>query len=167
MTFDVEPLNTPNAEARYDPAESIAWIKYKGTLTSEITATAYQWMGEAVKKVAEHRQELLGRGGCIIDFRDVTGYDSQNLATARSKSISMRLEQSDAISAIPTALIAKTLEQEIMVQTAMQLAKQGRNPRVKLVKSEEDAKKFLSDWWQGWKERAAQEAAAEKPANPT
>ena len=155
MPIHIEPLIGPTYEARYDANESISYIKYKGTLTSEITAAVYRWMGAALKEVGAHKEELFGKGGCIIDFTNVTGYDVENLATARSKSISMRLEQSEAVSDVPTALLVKTMDQEIMAQTSMQLAKQGKNPRVKIVKSEREAKKFIEEWWQHKKEQMA------------
>jgi hypothetical protein len=167
MPINIEPLIGPTYEARYDTSDSISYINYKGVLTSDMTAAVYRWMGEALKQVALNKEELLGKGGCIIDFTKVTGYDTENLATARNKSISMRLEQSDAVSAVPTALIVQTMEQEIMAQTSMQLAKQGKNPRVKIVKSMAEAKKFIEDWWIGWKERMAAEQATTPPVVPS
>src|SRR5688500_1635632 len=164
----IEAVNNDNFIIRYDTDKLIGAVVYKGRLTSEITAAVYQWMAEATKN---NQAETPPPYGWIFDFRQVTDYDADNFATARSKSISFRLEHNGRANVIPTALLVNSIEQEVMVKISMQLAKQGKNPRIRLLRSDEEANKFFAEWHADHPkvesaESTAQVAASETPTEP-
>lgn len=136
----VEHVKGENYETFFSPQEGIAYLIYRGQITKTATTAVYNWMSDSIRRIAPQQGIV---HGCLFDFTAVTGYELENLATARAKSVSFRLEQIDLISSIPTAMVIQTIEQRVLVETMMQLNQQGQNPRLKIVKTIDEAKKHF------------------------
>lgn len=141
--YQVPPLEGENYAARFDYDESIAYVTYKGTLNSAATNAVYAWMGASMRGAGESAK---GIKGCMFDFRQVTDFDSQNFLTARAKSISMRLEMSDLIQQIPSALVVETIQQQVMVETFVKITQKGNKARLRIVHSMDEAKAFFNEF---------------------
>lgn len=140
----VEPIKGSNYEAYFNFEEGIGYITYRGTLTSEATETVYNWLRSSLQNTpVEARAQI--KGG-IFDFSQVQDFAPPNLPTVHRKGRKFRREMGQIIINIPVAMVVKTPYQEAMVWASMKLAKQENDPRVKLVKSIEQAKAFIAQW---------------------
>lgn len=140
----VETIKGDNYEAHFDMDEGIGYITYRGTLTPEATETVYNWLKESLQSTP---QESLGQiKGGIFDFSQVQDFAPPNLPTVQRKGRKFRREMGSVIINIPVAMIVKTPYQEAMVWASIKLAKQEHDSRVKVVKSLEQAKEFITQW---------------------
>jgi len=126
-----------------DPNDQITYIKYQGHINPEVTAAVYRRLAEMMEgyTTAIHNIE-----GCLFDFTEVTELELEAATTASAKSINFRLKNAHLVALIPTAMVVKTIHQEIMVTAAMKLARQNEHPRFRLVKSVAEAKKFFKEF---------------------
>ncbi|MBZ0305106.1 MAG: hypothetical protein K8I82_03470 [Anaerolineae bacterium] len=140
----VEPIKGENYEATFDVDEGIGYITYRGTLTPEATETVYHWLKDSLQNAP---QESLGQiKGGVFDFSQVQDFAPPNLPTAHRKGRKFRREMGQVIVNIPVAMLVKTPYQEAMVWASIKLAKQENDSRVKVVKSLEQAKEFITQW---------------------
>jgi hypothetical protein len=142
----IEALNQPNLECRFDPETGIAYIIYKDHLTPEVTSAAYAWIGKSITIGLENDITIRG---CIFDFTAVEKFAPANLTKARQESRALRTEHQIIVSQTPVVVVVQNAYQEMMVRTAMKLAKQDEeqpDARVKLAYSEEKARQLIEDW---------------------
>lgn len=137
--MNVEPLNTENVTASFDPDTRIACITYTGELTPAITTQAYGWI---ISKALEVGVENIYGG--YFDFRDVTKFLVENVRTVKRAHKSK--PPAVDFSRTPTGLIVKDLYQESMVRVSMRVNEQS--DRLRIVHSEEEALQFLDEWHQ-------------------
>ena len=148
--MEIEPLESRNIRARWDPEAKVAHVTYHYTLNPEITAQAYQWMLANAPKVG-----LENVRGSIFDFTAVERFAVGNLQAVRDESRKARTQVD--LSSFPTALIVETDYQEKMVKLSTQLV--GDSPRIRLVRSHAEAIAFIDEWH-------ASKSSDETPATP-
>jgi hypothetical protein len=142
----IESLNESELECRYDAETGIAYIIYKDHLTPEVTSAAYDWIGNSITVALENDIKIRG---CLFDFTTVEKFAPANLTKARQESRTLRTEHQIIISQIPTIVVVQNTYQEMMVRTAMKLAKHDEeqpNARVRMAFSQEEARQFIEDW---------------------
>lgn len=152
----VAPLKGENYEACFNFDDGIGYITYKGLLTPEATESVYQWMRTMLENTPKEDVVQGKIRGCIFDFSQVQDFAPPNLQAVQRKGRKFRREMNQTIINIPTTMIVKTPYQEAMVFASVKLAKQENDPRVKLVKSLEQAKAFIDKWHE---ERSTQVAS--------
>jgi hypothetical protein len=123
--------------------EHIAHVRYRDDVGLDTTIAVYQ----ALEALLEENLSIIDQvRGCIFDFSAITSLEVEAMVTAARKSVSFRLKYGHLFAAIPTATVVHTTEQEVMVSSAMKLARNIENPRFRLVKSIDQAKAFFNEY---------------------
>ena len=133
----IQPLELPNAHARYDEEHNVVWITYHGLLDAKATASVYQWLADFFATGAS--QDIAGE---IFDFREVQTFGPDNLFEARKKSRGFNLKQD--VSTLPVAMICANFYQEEILRGPMQNVPE--NNRKAIVKTEAEALDFIANW---------------------
>jgi hypothetical protein len=131
----VTPLEHPNAKAHFDEDTRIAFIRYSGYLTAEVSTVVYDWL-------ADVNQAYGVPYGEVFDFRDVTEFMPDNILEARKKSRRRNLR--GEVHHMPVAMIVKDYYQEEILRGPMQNVPE--NPRKTIVKAMDEALAFLHQW---------------------
>jgi hypothetical protein len=130
---EIKALESDDVSAHYDAG--LMFIIYKGTLTPQTTALAYNWMIETMQCVDVP-------DGAVFDFREVKQFDNSNLSSAQRQSQTFNSKFN--ISLIPAALLVGNAYQERMTQISLNLSPQKDRKRV--VWSMEDALGFIKTY---------------------
>ena len=141
----IEYPDNENYTCIFDIESGLVTITYRGTVSPKVTHAVYTWMMDTLGKI----EDVSIIRGCIFDFRAVNIFDAANLSTARRESLNFKRDQETFVERIPALLIVETTYQETMVRTSMKLAQQteqGDMPRVKMVKSVEEAHLYIDAW---------------------
>lgn len=135
--MSVQPLDTPNASARYDEEHNVVWVTYHGLLNAEATANVYQWLAGFFE--VYDNQDIDGE---VFDFRKVETFGPDNLFEARKKSRGFNLKQD--VSTLPVAMICENFYQEEILRGPMQNVPE--NNRKSIVNTEAEALEFIANW---------------------
>lgn len=135
--MSIQPLETPNASARYDEDHNIVWVTYTGLLDAGATASVYHWLANFFE--AHDNQSIDGE---VFDFRKVETFGPDNLFEARKKSRGFNLKQD--VSTLPVAMICANFYQEEILRGPMQNVPE--NNRKSIVKTEAEALEFIANW---------------------
>ncbi|GAB4516922.1 MAG: hypothetical protein OHK0046_22990 [Anaerolineae bacterium] len=134
-------LEIEQASAVYNPETRIAYIAYRGLLSSEVTVEVYAWLEYLYRTVGAE-----GFYGQIFDFTGVEEFAPSNITTARR--VSNRINMIIDTSHIPVGLIVGNFYHEQMLLSAMRVSPE--NVRKKIVWSEAEALSFFEQKHRDW-----------------
>jgi len=137
--MSIQPLDTPQANARYDEDLNVVWVTYRGILDADATAQVYSWLSDFF-----NTRDNTDIDGEVFDFREVESFGPDNLFEARKKSRGFNLKQD--ISHLPVAMICSNFYQEEILRGPMQNVPE--NPRKTIVHSDQEAIDFIQKWHQ-------------------
>ncbi|MDZ4672579.1 MAG: hypothetical protein SH821_17090 [Phototrophicales bacterium] len=140
-----EELHTDVIDGLFDETTRILRVKYRGTVTAQVTRDVYGWIGRLIVASGDNVNLALGS---IYDFRDVTAFDSLTLSTTQRGSQTVNREAE--LRYHPVALIVTTPFQREYVRLTMKVSPQ--EDRKHIVETLEDAEAFIVQFCEKYRE---------------